>query len=333
MRQSRPRVNNMNVTSQWYGVEILLGSKNFCNLMEVDIAKFKGDSAGLLKAMELAARANYRQTCVNLKDGILQESWHLNNEFLRLCGVGITGIARRDDLTSYDYEQMKLAAVAGAYAMADSLGTQRPKNVTCVKPSGSLSKVMSTTEGVHKPLAKYIFNNINFGKHDPILEKLRDANYAVYPNPADPEGVLVTFPVAWEDIEFTKVAQTDGTIVEVNIESAITQLERYKLIQTSYCQQNVSNTISYDSSEVKDIVDWLLANWDIYVGVSFLYRADPSKTAADLGYLYLPQEATTKEKYEAYVNKLLPVDFGTENRDGDFSISSQECSGGACPVI
>lgn len=314
-------------------VEILLGSKNFCNLMEVDIAKFKGDSAGLLKAMELAARANYRQTCVNLKDGILQESWHLNNEFLRLCGVGITGIARRDDLTSYDYEQMKLAAVAGAYAMADSLGTQRPKNVTCVKPSGSLSKVMSTTEGVHKPLAKYIFNNINFGKHDPILEKLRDANYAVYPNPADPEGVLVTFPVAWEDIEFTKVAQTDGTIVEVNIESAITQLERYKLIQTSYCQQNVSNTISYDSSEVKDIVDWLLANWDIYVGVSFLYRADPSKTAADLGYLYLPQEATTKEKYEAYVNKLLPVDFGTENRDGDFSISSQECSGGACPVI
>lgn len=314
-------------------VEILLGSKNFCNLMEIDIAKFKGDSAGLLKAMELAARANYRQTCVNLKDGILQESWHLNNEFLRLCGVGITGIARREDLTSYDYEQMKLSAVAGAYSMADELGTQRPKNVTCVKPSGSLSKVMNTTEGVHLPLAKYIFNNINFGKHDPILQKLRDANYIVYQNPADPEGVLVTFPVAWEDIDFTKVAQTDGTIVEVNLESAIIQLERYKKIQTSYCQQNVSNTISYDPSEVPAIIDWLLENWDIYVGVSFLYRADPSKTAADLGYLYLPQEAVTKERYEEYVNKLLPVDFGTENRDGDFSISSQECSGGACPVI
>ncbi len=118
--------------------EILLGNKNFCNLMEVDIAKFKGDSAGLLRALELAARANYRQTCVNLKDGILQEAWHLNNEFLRLCGVGLTGIARRDDLSEYDYDAMKRVAVSAAYGMADELGTQRPKNVTTVKPSGGL---------------------------------------------------------------------------------------------------------------------------------------------------------------------------------------------------
>ena len=313
-------------------VEILLGTKSFCNLMEIDIAKFAGDSAGLLRATELAARANYRQTCVNLEDGILQEAWHLNNEFLRLCGVGITGIARRDDLTSYDYEQMKLAAVTGAYSMADQLGMQRPKNVTCVKPSGSLSKVMSTTEGIHKPLGKYIFNNINFGKHDPLLPKLREAGYRVFDNPADAEGVLVTFPVAWEDIEFDKATQTDGTVVEVNLESAITQLERYKKIQTSYCQQNVSNTISYDPSEVDDIVDWLLANWDIYVGVSFLYRADPTKTAEDLGYLYLPQEVVTKATYEEYLSGLIDVDFGI-NTGGDLEISSQECSSGSCPVI
>lgn len=311
--------------------EILLGNKNFCNLMEVDIGKFRGDSAGLLRALELAARANYRQTCVNLRDGILQEAWHLNNEFLRLCGVGITGIARREDLTEYDYDSMKRTAVSGAYAMADELGTQRPKNVTTVKPSGTLSKIMSTTEGVHKPLGKYIFNNINFGKHDPLLDVLRDAKYEVYPNPADPEGVLVTFPVAWEDIEFTKV-MTDHGEVEINIESAITQLNRYKKIQVGYCQQNVSNTISYSPDEVPDIVDWLLANWDIYVGVSFLYRADPSKTAADLGYLYLPQEVVTKEKYEEYIARILPVDLGEENRDGDQEIESQECAGGACPI-
>ena len=312
--------------------EILLGNKNFCNLMEVDIGKFRGDSAGLLRALELAARANYRQTCVNLKDGILQEAWHLNNQFLRLCGVGITGIARRDDLSYYDYEQMKRIATSSAISMADELGTERPKNVTTVKPSGTLSKIMSTTEGIHKPLGKYIFNNINFGKHDPLLKILREANYDVYPNPADPEGVLVTFPIAWEDIEFDKVTRADGTVVEVNLESAISQLERYKLVQTAYCQQNVSNTISYSIEEVPDIIDWLLDNWDIYVGVSFLYRADPSKTAQDLGYLYLPQEVVTKEKYEAYTTKLLPVDLGGENKDGDLEIESQECSGGACPI-
>ena len=79
-------------------VEVLLGQKSFCNLSEVDLNKFHGDSAGLRRAIEVAARANYRQTCVDLRDGILQEAWHLNNEFLRLCGVGLTGIVTRPDL-------------------------------------------------------------------------------------------------------------------------------------------------------------------------------------------------------------------------------------------
>ena len=83
-------------------VEILLGNKSFCNLTEVDLNKFHGDSAGLRRAVEIAARANYRQTCVNLRDGILQEAWHMNNDFLRLCGVGLTGIATRPDLQAYD---------------------------------------------------------------------------------------------------------------------------------------------------------------------------------------------------------------------------------------
>lgn len=310
--------------------EILLGNKTFCNLMEIDIAKFRGNSSGLLRAIELAARANYRQTCVNLQDGILQEAWHLNNEFLRLCGVGLTGIARRDDLSYYDYSAMQRAAVYGAYSMADELEMQRPKNVTTVKPSGTLSKIMGTTEGVHKPLGKYIFNNVNFGKHDPLLLKLKEANYRMMPNPADSNGVIVTFPVAWEDVEFDKVHKPDGTVVEVNLETAIEQLERYKKIQTAYCQQNVSNTISYSPDEVEGIVDWLLANWDIYVGVSFLYRADPTKTAKDLGYLYLPQEVVTKEAYDEYVATLIDVNF--DDTDGEFEIESSECSGGSCPV-
>ncbi len=112
--------------------EILLGNKSFCNLVEVDVAKFRGDTVGLHKALYLSARANYRQTLVNLRDDILQEAWHLNNEFLRLCGVGLTGIAQRDDLNEYDLGQMKLQAVYAAYSMADELGTQRPKNVTTI---------------------------------------------------------------------------------------------------------------------------------------------------------------------------------------------------------
>ena len=306
-------------------VEILLGNKSFCNLTETDIAKFKGDTAGLHAAIRLAARANYRQTCVNLQDGILQESWHLNNYFLRLCGVGLTGIAKRPDMTGYDYEYLKRTATGAAIGMAHELGLPAPKNVTCIKPSGTLSKIMDTTEGVHKPLGKYIFNNVQFSKHDPVVEKLREANYRVINHPVDDSGVLVTFPVMWDGVVFDKV---NGK--EVNIESAVLQLERYKLLQTSWNQQNTSVTISYDPTEVPAIIDWLLDNWDCYVGVSFIYRTDPTKTAKDLGYLYLPQEVVTEEDYKEYVKDLLEVDLNNTNSFDE--ILDAECATGACPI-
>ena len=306
-------------------VEILLGNKSFCNLTETDIAKFKGDTAGLHEAIRLAARANYRQTCVNLLDGILQEAWHLNNSFLRLCGVGLTGIAKRPDMTGYDYEYLKRTATAAAVGMAQELGLPSPKNITCVKPSGTLSKIMDTTEGVHKPLGKYIFNNVQFSRFDPIVEVVREAGYRVINHPTDPSGVLITFPVEWTDVPFHKVAGK-----EVNLDSAIEQLEKYKVIQTSWTQQNTSVTISYDPSEVPEIIEWLLDNWDCYVGVSFIYRTDPTKTAKDLGYLYLPQEVVDEQTYREYVQNLKPVDLEMANSFDE--IMGEDCTTGACPI-
>ncbi len=306
-------------------VEILLGNKSFCNLTETDIAKFKGDTAGLHNAIRLAARANYRQTCVNLQDGILQESWHLNNYFMRLCGVGLTGIAKRPDMNGYDYEYLKRTATGAAIGMAQELDLPSPKNITCVKPSGTLSKIMDTTEGIHKPLGKYIFNNVQFSKFDPVVEVLRDANYNVVNHPTDDSGVLITFPVEWIDVPFHKV---DGK--EVNLDTAVEQLEKYKLIQTSWTQQNTSVTISYDPTEVPAIIDWLLDNWDCYVGVSFIYRTDPTKTAKDLGYLYLPQEVVDEQTFRNYVQQLSPVSL--ENANSFDEIMGEDCATGACPI-
>ena len=309
--------------------EILLGNKSFCNLTEVDVGKFKGDSSGLRRAVHIAARANYRQTCVDLRDGILQEAWHLNNDFLRLCGVGLTGIVRRPDLGAYDYEELQRTATAGAYSMADELGTPRPKNVTTIKPSGTLSKIMDTTEGVHKPLGKYVFNNVNFSKHDPLVPLCRASGYKVIENPTDPESVLITFPVSWDDVPFDKVVK-EGKELEVNLESAISQLERYKMLMENWCQQNVSATISYSVDEVPAIIDWLMENWNVYVGVSFLFRADPTKTAKDLGYLYLPQEVVTKEVFDEYASRIAPLEIDQANSFEE--IQGEECATGACPI-
>lgn len=304
--------------------EILLSDKSVCNLCDIDLSKFVGNSHGLHEAAKIVARANYRQTCVNFNDGVLQEAWQQNNDYLRLCGVGITGIVS-SGMNAYDYKSLRNIVVQAAYSMADELDMPRPKNVTTLKPSGTLSKIMDCPEGAHRPLGRYIFNNVNFSKHDPILDKLRDANYRVFQNPSDPDAVLVTFPVEWSDVKFDIV---DGK--HVNNETAIVQLQRYKMLMDNYVEQNCSVTISYSPDEVENIVDWLLNNWDNYVGVSFILRADASKTAEDLGYLYLPQEVTTKELHDEYVAGLKPVDLdGTNTLE---ELLEDECATGACPI-
>ena len=306
--------------------EILLGNKSFCNLVEIDLAKFNGDFDGLLEAHYLVARANYRQTCVNLDDGILQRSWHELNEFLRLCGVGVTGVVRWDKQhSSRAWKALRDAAHDGCNSMADELGLPRSKAITTVKPSGTLSKIMDTTEGVHKPLGKYIFNNVSFSKHDPILVELENANYRVFDHPFDNTSKLVTLPISYEDVKFDKV---DGK--DVNVESAIVQLDRYKMLMDNYVDHNCSITVSYDPSEVGEIVDWLDNNWDSFVGVSFLLRNDPTKTAEDLGYPYLPQEVVTKERFYEYQSQLKEVNLN--NFNSDIEIDTDECQGGVCPV-
>ena len=316
-------------------VEILLGNKSFCNLVEVDWGKLVTLTLEQQKRyIWLAGRANYRQTCVNLDDGILQRSWHELNEFLRLCGVGATGIVKFFDKFVGDLkgrlQAFREAAQFGANSMADELGLPRPKLVTTIKPSGTLSKIMDTTEGIHRPLGRYIFNNVTFSKYDPIVDQLRAANYKIWEKPFEAESVLVRLPVDYSDVEFTKVMTPDGRELEVNTETAIDQLERYKLVMENYVDHNCSITVSYDVEEIPAIVDWILQNWETYVGVSFIYRNDPTKTAEDLGYAYLPQEVVTKEAYNDYVKDLLFVDLDAGNSFAE--MQDEGCATGACPI-
>lgn len=305
--------------------EILLSDGNTCNLVTVDLSKFMGDTEGLLEAMWVIARANYRQTIVDFSDGILQEKWNLTNAHLHLCGVSLMGVAMRPDLLAYDYRRIERMATHAAYSMAEELNSPYPKNVTAMKPEGTISKCYDSSEGVHTPMGKYIFNNVKFSVYDPLVETLKAAGYRYFVHPSDNTAVVITLPTVYEGVNFTEV---DGVLL--NMESAVEQLDRYKSMMENYCHQNVSCTISYSISETKEIVDWLHTNWDSYVAVSFLFRNDHTKTAQDLGYDYLPQQVVTQEQYQAYVDKLLPVSLDIGNSSEN--MEDEACATGACPI-
>jgi hypothetical protein len=304
--------------------EILLPDKGFCNLVEVNLAhKDHEDFGELCETIWCIARANYRQTCVRLdNDPILQKVWHENNQNIRLCGVGLTGIRQRPDLEKEDYVRVMWAtARTAADEMADELGTPRSQAVTTIKPSGTMSKIMDCTEGVHMPLGKYIFNRVAFKRTDPLVDMMREAGYTIEDHPFDTESVLGVLPVKYEGLDWRE-------------ETAVEQLDRYLFWQTNWADHNVSCTIYYEEHEADDIANWLYEHWDDYVAVSFLPR-NPNES-----YAYYPQVAVTEEEYEEYVTTLgdLPEAadkgfLGTIDYMGYApDKANTDCATGVCPI-
>lgn len=316
--------------------EILLGDKSFCNLVEVVLPRFNGDVDSLHHATRLVARANYRQTCVDLRDEILQAGWHELNNYLHLCGVGVTGVVSWEHQGDRNqWANLRVEAQLGADSMADELNMPRSKAVTTVKPSGTQSKAlgiegMEIPEGIHKPLGRYIFNRIRFSTFDPLVAKLQSAGYQTEVDPYDPTGTLVVFPVQFQGGTFD-VIEINGKPVEVNLEPAVAQLERYKMVMENYVDHNSSITISYSPDETPAIVEWLHSNWDVYVGVSFILRTDPTKTAQDLSYPYLPQTVVSQDDYEAYTRTLKSVILNDIASSEELD-NGEECANGSCPV-
>ncbi|RWB95641.1 MAG: ribonucleoside-triphosphate reductase, adenosylcobalamin-dependent [Mesorhizobium sp.] len=320
--------------------EILFSSKGFCNLVQTVWHRFNGNFKALVRAQYIAGRANYRQTCVSMKDGVLQLGWNDTQHLLRLCGVAPLGYVSWEFIDSpLHLESVAKAARDGANSMADEFGTPRPRRVTQVQPGGTSSKHLGLEgdevhEGAHLSLSRWIFNNMNITKGEPLVDALKAANYHIFDHPTDPTAVIVRIPVEYpESPLFTKTTmKINGRDeqVEVNMERAVSQLNRYKTLMKHYVDHNCSITISFEADEIEDMADWFMENWDNYVGVSFLRRNDPTKTAADLGFAYLPQEAVSKRMFDEYVATLLPLDLSNDNSQE--LIDMGDCATGACPI-
>lgn len=332
--------------------EIILPSKGFCNLVNILPHRFKSEDE-LRKAISLMARANFRQTLVSMRDGVLQIPWDDNNKLLRLCGVSLTGYVQWEHADDPVWlEKIRGWAREAADSMADELSVPRAALVTQVQPSGTGSKALGhvgdeVKEGAHNALSEYIFNWIGISKFDPLVEKARAANYKVIDHPSDQSSNLIAWPVQYDrggltpvvrertikSFDFATESEIETVVTEEiwgNLEPAVLQLERYKTLMTHYVDHNCSITVFFDEPEIPEIIDWLMQNWDHFIGVSFLQRTDPTKTAADFGQPYLPQEPVFKSDYEAYVSSLLPLDFSDDNNfDG---IDEAACATGACPV-
>ncbi len=274
--------------------EIILQSKQFCNLSEV-VARAEDTLEDLERKIRVATiLGTYQSTLTYFP--YLSNEWKRNCEKERLLGVSITGqwdssVARKPEVL----ERLKTVAVDLNKKLAKRLGINQSLTVTCVKPSGTVSQTVDCASGMHPRHAPYYIRRVRISASDALFKMLRDQGVPYLPEVGQTMEGASTFV-----FEFPMKAP-NGAICRDDID-AIKQLEHWKVVKVNYTEHNPSVTISVGEDEWIKVGNWVFENWDIVGGLSFLPRSNHV-------YQLAPYESITKEQYEAMLGKVSHLDF------------------------
>lgn len=301
--------------------EIILQSKQFCNLSEV-IARADDTLESLSRKIRVATLLGTYQSSLT-KFPYLSKEWKENCERERLLGVSVTGqwdceFARDPEVL----QQLKDQSIAINKEYADRFGVNASTCITCVKPSGTVSQTVDCASGMHPRHAPYYIRRIRISATDALFKMLRDQGVPAHPEVGQNEANATTYV-----LEFP-VKAPDGAITKDDI-TALDQLEHWKTVKTSYTEHNPSVTVSVGEEEWIGVLNWVNDNWDIVGGLSFLPRSNHV-------YQLAPYEEITKAQYEAMLARFNEVDYSqlvSYERTDETEIKAQlACVGGTCEL-
>ncbi len=301
--------------------EIILKSKQFCNLSEI-IARSSDTKQTLLRKARLATiLGTYQSTLTYLP--YLSKEWKQNCEAERLLGVSITGQwdcpAVRDAQT---LQALLAETITTNKKYAKRFGVNESTSITCTKPSGTVSQTFDVSSGMHARYAPYYIRRIRISATDSLFKLMRDQGVPFYPEVGqsleDANTYVLEFPVKAPP---KAVFKDDLT--------ALDQLEHWKLVKVNFTEHNPSVTISVGENEWIEVANWVYSNWDIVGGLSFLPRSNHI-------YRLAPYETITKEEYENRMSNFPNVDYGKliayERQDETEMKRELACAGGTCEI-
>ena len=301
--------------------EIILQSKQFCNLTEV-VAREEDTEETLLNKVRLATiLGTYQATLTNFP--YLSDEWRKNCEKERLLGVSITGqwdcpAVRNSEVL----QKLRQQAIEINKVYAERFGINESTCISCVKPSGTVSQVVDCSSGMHARHAPYYIRRIRMSSTDVLFKMLKDQGVPYHPEIGQTHDKANTYV-----LEFP-VASPPGAKFKDNL-SAIEQLEYWKVVQENYTEHNPSVTISVGDDEWVKVLAWIDNNWDIIGGLSFFPRSDHV-------YQLAPYEEITQEQYDEMVSKTKDIDFSQlviyERVDETDIKRELACAGGVCEI-
>ena len=304
--------------------EIILRSREFCNLSEVVVRPEDTEDTLLVKVKLATILGTIQSTLTNFK--YVTKDWKKNCEEERLLGVSLTGImdnkwtAGKLPGLHKLLQNLKQMSIDTNKDWSKMLGINQSTAITCVKPSGTVSQLVDSASGIHARHNPYYIRTVRGDKKDPLTKMMIDMGFPAEDDVMKPHDTTVfSFPIKCSP---DAVFRQDMTAIE--------QLELWKTYQVHWCEHKPSVTISVKEEEWIEVGAWVYENFDYMSGVSFLpfsehtYKQAPYQDCDEKQYKFLLERMPKKVDW----NKL------SDYENVDMTVGSQElaCSAGSCEI-
>ncbi|MDO8575416.1 MAG: ATP cone domain-containing protein [bacterium] len=301
--------------------EIILQSKQFCNLSEI-VARSEDTEKSLLRKMKVASILGTYQSTLTFFP-YLSKEWKTNCEKERLLGVSITGqwdcavVRKPEVLRKLRDESIKMNKL-----YAKRFGITASSCITAVKPSGNLSQTVDCSSGMHPRHSAYYIRRVRIASTDSLFKMLKDQGVPFNPEVGQNMETATTYVIDFP------IKSPQGTVFK-NDQSALEQLEYWKNVKINYTEHNPSVTVSIGDEEWIEVANWIYKNWEIVGGLSFLPRNDHV-------YQLAPYETVNKERYEELLKRFEHIDFSkivTYEINDETEVKKElACVGGVCEI-
>jgi ribonucleoside-diphosphate reductase alpha chain len=294
--------------------EIILRSREFCNLSEV-VIRHNDTRESLREKVRIATiLGTFQSTLTSFK--YLSREWQRNCEEERLLGVSLTGIMD-SPLTNGSKGTLKKllndlrnVAVETNKEYAQKLGIERSASITCVKPSGTVSQLVDSASGIHARHNPYYIRTVRADNKDPLCKMMKAEGFPNEPDVTKPEHTSVfSFPAK----------SPKGAICRKDM-TAWKQLSLWHTYAKEWCEHKPSVTVSVKEDEWVNTSAWVYENFDDISGISFLPFSDHT-------YKQAPYQDCTKEEYTELLSKMPKrVNWShlTDHETQDYTSASQE---------
>ena len=301
--------------------EIILQSKQFCNLSEV-VARYEDTLESLKRKIKVATILGTYQASLT-KFPYLSKEWGENCKREALLGVSITGqwdspIVRNEKVL----RELKSETIKINKQYAKRFGINESTCITCVKPSGNLSQTVDCSSGVHPRHSEYYIRRVRISATDSLFKMLRDQGAPYSPEVGQTIENATTFVIDFP-------VKSPKSSVFKNDQTAIEQLEYWKMVKENFTEHNPSTTISIGENEWIEVANWLYKNWEIIGGLSFLPRDNHV-------YQLAPYEEIDEKRYLELSKRLEHIDYSkiiTYEKTNELDVKRElACVSGICEI-